>query len=561
MEDSMNKDVKSLIGNRLWGLPLIFLLTFLAYSNIFQNQFVMDDFDFIVNWPLIRDWRNLPSFFSGYTPPAGQEGIYSPFKTLIHAVNYHLFGLNPLGYHVFSFLVHFAAIYYVYKLSFFFTQDKTVTFFSSLFFALHPVHADVIASMTGNVDVAGIIFLLMAFYYYVKSTAAIHKDGRRFYVYALLASFVSVFTHELCLPLPILFLWYDFCFRGGDGQYRRIFSRVWPFFAIAFFYILCKYLVLQSITRGSYIYGSFYLTMLVMIKAWAKYVLVCFAPTVLTHNHVISPGVFSFDPEDFDKVAVLSQSFFEPQVLLSLGLLVGIFYVAAMAWKPRRLVTFCVGWFFVSLLSASNIVPSGVYFGERYLYHGLWGFCLLLAVYCRSLLRRQGSVLRTSFRWMGIVLIGALIVFYGLRTWLRNTDLRNEIVLFERAVKANPYSALLRTDLGLIYIRSQMPEKAVASLEKALEIRPDDPVIYFSLAEAYVQLHKIQESADALEYAIFLKEEYPEAHFNLAGVYASQGFHEKAQQSLKSALYYYRLQGKAVEAQEAEAAFKNYFGF
>ena len=39
-----------------------------------------------------------------------------------------------------------------------------------------------------------------------------------------------------------------------------------PFFGIAIFYVLCKFLVLQVITRGEYIYGSFYLTMMVMIK-------------------------------------------------------------------------------------------------------------------------------------------------------------------------------------------------------------------------------------------------------------------------------------------------------
>jgi hypothetical protein len=247
---------------------------------------------------------------------------------------------------------------------------------------------------------------------------------------------------------------------------------------MAIVYVLCKYLVLKSITRGVYIYGSFYLTMLVMIKAWAKYVFISLAPIVLTHNHEISPGIYSYvhTSHDFDKFAVLSQSVFDLRVLLSLGVLGGIFFAAVRAWKRRPLVTFCIGWFFVSILPASNIVPRNLYFAEGYLYHGLWGFCLLLGMCCESMLRRGGTVWRMPWRRVGIGLICLLTVFYGVRTWIRNTDFRDNIVLFERAVRAGPRHALAHKELGGIYLLNGMHDKARASFERARQLRPDDPI-------------------------------------------------------------------------------------
>lgn len=545
--------------SRAVGLGVILFLTSLAYLNIFPNQFVMDDFDFIVDWPLIQDWKNLPKFFIGYVTPDRQEGIYSPLKTLFHAITYHFFGLNPAGYHAVSILVHAAAVIYIYRLTRALTQNLFVAFLTALFFGLHPIHTDVIASMTGTIDVVGIVFLLISFYNYV-----LYRQGsdrpRRLYLYSLLFAFAAVFTHELCLALPILFLWYDLSLSEGRGDYKGAWKRIGPFFVTALFYVLCKFLVLGSIARGRYLYDSFYLTMLVIIKAWAQYVYLCFFPVTLTHNRVISPGIFSFDQEDFDKAAVLSQSLLEPQVLISLVLWGGIFYAA---WKNRLrkpLVTFSIGWFFLSLAPVSNIVPTGVYSGERYLYHGLWGFCLLLALFLDEL-RNGGWFFKRKYPVLAGVIVAALVIFYSARMWRRAGDLRNEVTLFESAVRANPYSALLRTDLGIIYTRNRMPEKAVASFQKALSIRPDEPVVYFSMAEAYVRMRQEKEAADALRSALALKEEYPEAHFNLAGLYARQGSVDKAKAHLDKALSYYRLQGREEEAREVAEAFKNYFGF
>ncbi|MCK5179202.1 MAG: hypothetical protein KAR32_06695, partial [Candidatus Omnitrophica bacterium] len=151
------------VHNPWISLGTICLLTFLAYSNVFHNPFFMDDYAFIVDWSLIQDWKNLPQFFLGYQPPPGQEGVFSPIKTLIHAFNYHSFGDDPFGYHVFAFINYLVSIIIVYKISLFFLRGRLATFLGTLLFALHPVHIEYVSSLTGSVDAVGVNLMFISF--------------------------------------------------------------------------------------------------------------------------------------------------------------------------------------------------------------------------------------------------------------------------------------------------------------------------------------------------------------------------------------------------------------
>lgn len=533
---------------------LIYLFAGLIFSNIFQNNFVMDDFDFIVDWPLIKDFNNWPQFFVGYTPLERQAGIYSPLKTLFHAINYHFFGLNPLGYHVVSLIIHGIGIFLVYRISLSLVSHQYTALLAALFFAIHPVQVEAITYMTASVDMIGILFLLSAFLLYIKSHRAYPQSKSKFYILSLFFAFLAVFTHELALSLPLLLVWYDVCYVQ-DFRLSLTLRRLWPFFIVALSYALSKYLVLGAVTRGAYVYDSFYLTLLITLKALAQYVTICFFPLVLTHNHVISRGIFSFDQEDFDVLAVLSQSVFEAQTFFSLVLLGMIIYLIVKNLRKNVLISFCLGWFFIALLPGANIIPSGVYFAERYLYPGLLGFSLLLSHSLVYLYERNKSFLQ----FLAIVLMITCITFFSLRTWLRNQDWRDEIVLYESAVKANPYSALMQTDLGLVYLNNNEAQRALESFHNALSIRNDDPVIYFSMAEAYLKMNQSQEAIGSLKKAIELNSDYAEAYYNLAGIYAYQGMTGEAEESLKRAIGLYEKQGRGQEGRDLEKAFEGYW--
>ena len=113
---SLENMINRLVRNPKRSLPVILLLAAAAYSNIFTNAYVMDDFSTIANWPLIQNPANWPRFFIGFIPPDGAGAVYSPFKTLFHSVIFLLSRGSPIGFHVAALLVQLAGTYIVYRI-------------------------------------------------------------------------------------------------------------------------------------------------------------------------------------------------------------------------------------------------------------------------------------------------------------------------------------------------------------------------------------------------------------------------------------------------------------
>lgn len=543
-------------------LAVIFFITLLAYSNIFANHFVMDDYDFIVDWPLIQNIFNLPRFFIGYIPPEGQPGIYSPLKTLFHSLTYQMFQLNPAGYHAVSLLVHLVGIFFVYRIALLLTQQPVAAFITGLLFAVHPVHVEAVTYLTASIDTLGIVFLLAAFYFYMKASSVMNSDPARStdtggaYGFSIILAGLAVFTHELAVSLPLLLAWFDWVYVQRTQQGRFSWRRLAPFFIWVAVYVLLKWINLGALNRGEYLYGHFSLTMLVVLKAWMRYLYVLFFPAELSFNPVLSPGIFAYDEKDFAAYAALSQSVLDPQVLLA------VIVLAAIAWATWRLaprhpiVLFAVGWFFISLLPGANIIPSSVYFAERYLYPGSVAFCLLLGYGCHYWLTRQRD--NPSVRMTVYFLIFCLTVFYAGRTFLRNRDWQDQISLYESAVKTNPQSAFLRNDLGIIYMQQGNVPQALVYFQSAIKLKPDEPHFYFSIEEAYSELELFDQAQAALRRAIELNPEFAEAHYNLAGLYGYLGQRDQAAAHLDRAVRLYRRQNRILEAGEAQTALINF---
>jgi len=556
--------------NRPLGLSAIVLMTTLAFSNIFQNSFLLDDYAFIVDWPLIQDLKNVPRFFVNFIPPGGQADVYSPLKTFFHALNFHFWGINLDGHHFTSILIHLLGTFFVYRLTLLLVQNRPIAFLTGLLFGLHPVHVEAITFMSASVDTFGIVLLFISFYCYVKArgnnNTFVVKEGdqegnpfivnpnRKDYYFSILFAFLAVFTNEIAVSIPLLFLFYDVWFSGKKESKAKIAARIWPFFAIVVLYSLAEWIVLGALTDGKYLSGSFSLTMLLMIKVWAKYILVVLFPYVLSYNQLIAPGISSFWQNDFNAFAVLSQSIFEFQTMLSLTLLIAVAVLAVRSFKKDPIILFCVGWFFISLLPASNIIPSSVYFAEKYLYAGSFAFCLLLSY----LLIRAYGKLKENGKQIVIGVTVMIVAFYAFRTYIRNQDWRDELSLYESAVRTNPQNGYLYNELGVAYTHSGQFSKAVDSFRQAIALNPKEPHFYFSTEGVYVALEQMPQAVQALQRAVELNPEFAEGYFNLAGIHAFLGKTIEAERYLQKAVELFRKQGRIIEASEALLSFQDY---
>src|SRR5581483_1475899 len=149
-------------------LGLVLLATFAGYSRTLNFEFVFDDEALIVNNPLIRESRFIPSYFErhlvSHVTPHQPGNYYRPVLLLWLFVNYQLFGINPMGWHLSTLLAHLGATVLVY----FTGRAETLALFAALIFGLHPIHVENVAWIMGVTEPLAAIPTLASFLCYVR---------------------------------------------------------------------------------------------------------------------------------------------------------------------------------------------------------------------------------------------------------------------------------------------------------------------------------------------------------------------------------------------------------
>jgi eukaryotic-like serine/threonine-protein kinase len=73
----------------------------------------------------------------------------------------------------------------------------------------------------------------------------------------------------------------------------------------------------------------------------------------------------------------------------------------------------------------------------------------------------------------------------------------HEISLLEQVVRDNPRDAIAQSNLGLLYAKKKLREKAIPRIQSALALSPGDPNVLENAGETYEDLG---DRAQALEY-------------------------------------------------------------
>jgi len=72
-----------------------------------------------------------------------------------------------------------------------------------------------------------------------------------------------------------------------------------------------------------------------------------------------------------------------------------------------------------------------------------------------------------------------------------------EIFLLEQAIRDTPRDPMVQANLGLLYAKKKVREKAIPRIQSALVLSPDDPNVLEAVGEAYEDLG---DRAQALQY-------------------------------------------------------------
>ena len=150
------------------------LLTIFAYSNALSGAFVYDDKLQIVKNETIQHnqyfWKALTSDVWAFGGEHGEarSNYWRPAFVTWLTLNYRLFGLNVLGWHVLNIFAHLLVVLLCYWVLIALEVRTAASAIATWLFAAHPAHVQSVTWISGVPDVLMAGFLLGSFLFYLS---------------------------------------------------------------------------------------------------------------------------------------------------------------------------------------------------------------------------------------------------------------------------------------------------------------------------------------------------------------------------------------------------------
>ena len=490
------------------------LLALIASMNSLWNYFAADDLEQVLNNPFIKRLGNLPSAFTSSVWSFTAADIvftvdpyFRPIFSSLFTLNYALFGTTAWGWHLVNVLVHAGVTILVFVVAREATHRSWVAGVTATLFAVHPVHAEPVAWVSGVTDPLMALLLLPAFYFYLRSR---RRAAWHLFACALGFFFLALLSKETALALPLMLAYCElFYFETETPLRQRLVraSRLLALFAIpTAIYFLMRYHALGVLVFSGQPRYPLVPSLLSVPLEIVKYL----ALTVV-------PGGYSY-VHHFDFVESLGSPLFLAPLALVIGIVIGL------ALLKSRALTLAAIWFIVMLapaLVALRQFEPAYLLQERYLYAPSIGICLAIALGVERIAVSERFGSRRRIIAAGLTV--ALALIWGAVFIRQNRVWDDTVTVYKNSVAEAPRSPIARVLLSRSYYDAGRPREAEAEARTALDLDSRCPTAYLNLSYFARMSGKLDKACEYLEQGISAVPEGTMTRHDLATIYLNLG--------------------------------------
>ena len=399
-------------------LLICILATIIVFlPSLFNGWVNWDDPDFVYNNPLIKDvsFQGIRNIFkTNHT-----IGAFIPVILLSWMVDYSIWGLNPMGFHITNLVIHLINVILLFFLVNKLTKKPWIILVTTLLFGIHPMRVEAVAWVTARKDLLYTLFCLLSLITYTSYILKSPNNKKyNYYILSLCCFVLALFSKGTAVILPLILFVFDFYFKRKITV--QLFLEKIPFVVFGVYFtqlaIVAQYDSGAIMGGGSFsyvdtIFVGFYGYFVYIIKAIIPYNLCAYNPYPMEINEA--------NPWYFYVMAIC---------IIALTII--------LILKRKKWVTACFGFafFFVSLIPVIQVLPIGTAItSDRFTYLPYFGLFFIIGFGVDYLLNYFNDAKK-------IIGIFSLIYFsyLGVVTFNLNKTWKDSETLWSKVIKEFP---------------------------------------------------------------------------------------------------------------------------
>lgn len=498
-------DRNSQLAKVLLGAAPIVLLALLVYLPVAHFGYIWDDDVNITKNAALRSLFGLRQIWTN--PLASQQ--YYPLTYTSFWIEYHLWGLKPLGYHLDNVLIHALSAVLLWLI----LRRLAVpgAWLAAAIYAVHPLQAESVAWITERKNTLSALFYFSAMLAYLRyaGIGGTRKNASPWiYILAfgLFACALLSKTSASTLPVALfILLWW----KHGRLTGRRVLELVPLVVISAGVGRVTVWLEKHHLGAVGQDWNIPFAGKLIIAgKAIAFYVGKLFLPVGLIH---IYPK-WQIHTGDYLQYIYPLMAVAVPAILWLLRKRIGMSPLIAVLFFE---VTLAPGLGFVSAYFTKYSFVQ-----DRVQYVACAGLIALTAGVIMALIGK--------IRGLNVALPAVIVLILAVLTWRHIAIYESETTLWTDTLAKNPAAYIGYINLGVAEYREGRCEEAIEHYKKCLAMRSDSCEAYVNLGVAYTAVGEVDRAIECFSQTIKLSPNNQTAHFCLAELLARRGRYEEA---------------------------------
>jgi tetratricopeptide (TPR) repeat protein len=536
--------------------------TVLVYLPSLQNDFILWDDDlYVYENPFIRSFG---SDFFRWAFSDFRAGNWHPLTWMSHALDYAIWGLNPLGHHLTNIILHalntLVVVLLVVKLleaavhasrpsgksgtlpndlmkrpdfPISFLNDRTTLTaagMTGLLFGLHPLHVESVAWVSERKDLLCALFFMLSITTYIRYagrgvplwTPGMTEPGRQFLNKYYLAAFglfvLSLLSKPMAITLPVVLLILDWYPLGRIQSFKTVRAAVVekaPFIVLS---LVSSVLTVIAQRAGESIrsieFAPFSTRILVAAKSLAAYIWKMILPLNLSPFYPY-PG---------------ETSLLSIQYLSSIALVSGVTIACVVVSKRQKLWLAVWGYYVITLIPVLGIIQVGLQsMADRYTYLPSLGPFLLTGLLAAWAWARITEKWGRHATYLAVTAFVAVIISLSYLTFRQTGIWRDSIVFWSYVIeKGAERSPLAYYNRAIAFEKTGRIDEAIADYDKAIALYPSYHEAYNNRAIVFKKIGLFDKAIADFDKAIALKPDQYMVYNNRALVFERVGLYDRA---------------------------------